>query len=308
MEEQLVSFLTVAAVRRLSPHMVRITFTGKALGDLARWPDQQLKLIFPRPGQSVPRLPVPGKGSDAMRWYQAYLAIPENERPWLRSYTVRAHHPDRSAIDIDFVLHGDPHLESYEQPGRAPDGRGDGLGPATRWALAAQPGDVIGRYGPSADYARPLGAADWYLLVGDQTALPAIATLLESLPEGARALAWIEVGEAADEQRIDSRAEVSLHWLHRDGTLPGRGGALLEAVRGAEFPAGSAFAWLAGESSEVRALRRHLVHDRGLGKQSIEFTGYWRLKLSQDDAPTPEDLAEARERLAQARAGGAGEG
>jgi NADPH-dependent ferric siderophore reductase len=290
MEELLVSFLTVAAVRRLSPHMMRITLTGPGLEGLRSWPDQQLKLILPRPGQTVPRIPEPNPDGDAMRWYQAYLAIPENERPWLRSYTVRAHHPGRRAIDIDFVLHGGPH--------------GDGLGPATRWALTAKPGDVIGRYGPSAAYARPLGRADWYLLAGDQTALPAIATLIEALPAGVRVLAWVEVGGPADEQHIDTRAEVTMHWLHRGDTPAGRSDALLEAVRAAEFPSGEASAWLAGESSAVRALRRHLVDDRGLEKRSIEFAGYWRLKLTQDDAPTPEDLAEAQERLAQAAESG----
>ncbi|MET9293196.1 siderophore-interacting protein [Streptomyces sp. NPDC003077] len=282
MEENPVSLIHVTHVRRLSPHMVRITFGGAGLDTFATWPDQQLKLCFPRPGQSVPRLPEPDPDGDAMRWYQALLAIPEDERPYMRSYTVRAHHPEQHLIDIDFLLH-------------------DNGGPATRWALSARPGDTLGRYGPSAVYARPLGDADWYLFAGDQSALPAIGTLLESLPEGARAAAYIEVADAAEEQRFATRAEVTVHWVHRGAVPPGHGDALVRAVRGAAFGPGRVFAWLAGEAGTVRTLRRHLLQERGLDKRSVDFTGYWRLKLTQDDAPTAEDLAEAQERLAQAQ-------
>jgi NADPH-dependent ferric siderophore reductase len=86
-----------------------------------------------------------------------------------------------------------------------------------------------------------------------------------------------------------------VHWLHRDGA--GHGSKLVEAVRTAKLPAGSVEAWLAGEASMVRALRRHLVGERGWPKSVIEFTGYWRRSLTQDDAPTPEDLADAAEKL-----------
>ena len=165
-------------------------------------------------------------------------------------------------------------------------------------------------FGPSADFARPtplaasIGRADWLLMAGDETALPAISSVIESLPEGSRAVAYIEVADAAEEQRIDTAGEVTIHWLHRGDLPPGHGDVLLDAVRTADFPAGSVFAWLAGESSMVRALRRHLVDDRGVYKRAIDFTGHWRLKLSEDDAPTAEDLAEAQERLAAARAAG----
>src|SRR4051794_1756842 len=103
MTEVPVSLIRVTRVVRLTPGMVRITFGGEGLGELDTWPDQQLKLCFPKPGQTVPRLPEPD--GDVMRWYQAYLAIPEGMRPCLRSYTVRAHDPEAATIDIDFVLH-----------------------------------------------------------------------------------------------------------------------------------------------------------------------------------------------------------
>ncbi|NYI04545.1 siderophore-interacting protein [Allostreptomyces psammosilenae] len=293
MEKSLpVRLVEVTDVRRITPHMARVTFTGDGLADPGpHEPDQQVKLYFPRPGQSVPRLPDPAREGDLVRWYQAYQAIPEPERPWMRSYTIRARRPQQGAVDVDFVLHDD-------------------AGPATRWARSARPGQVIGMFGPSADFARPvpltrsLGSADWVLLAGDETALPAIGTLVEALPEGARAVAYVEVGGPAEEQRFTTRGALTVHWLHRGAVPAGRSRALVDAVRGAEFPSGSPFVWLAGESGVVRSLRRHLVGERGVDRRSVDFAGYWRLALTQDDAPTEEDLAEARERLAQAPAAG----
>jgi NADPH-dependent ferric siderophore reductase len=302
-EQNLVSFIQVVGVRRITPHMVRVTFGGDGLDNFRTWPDQQLKLCFPRPGQTVPRLPEQDPDGDVMRWYQAYLAIPEDERPWMRSYTVRAYHPEDRTIDIDFVLHGDRDRDSRGRD----SGAGDAVGPATRWARTATPGDVLGRYGPSEIYARPLGKADWLLLAGDETALPAIGTLVESLPAGARAVAYVEIGGPADEQRFESvRGEVTVHWVHRGAAPAGGADVLLEAVRSAEFPPGPVFAWLAGESGVVRALRRHLVQERGIDRRSVQFTGYWRFSLTQDDAPTEDDLAEARERLADVESPGDG--
>jgi NADPH-dependent ferric siderophore reductase len=206
-----------------------------------------------------------------MRWYQAYLAIPENERPVMRSYTVRGR--DGGTIDVEFVLHSET------------------AGPATSWARTAAPGDILGRYGPDAAYRRPVPKADTVLLAGDETAVPAMATLLSEVDN---AVAFVEVPDAAEEQPLPGE----VHWLHRDGAE--HGVKLLEAVRGAKIPDGSVSAWLAGEAGMVRSLRRHLVGERGLDKRAIEFTGYWRRRLTQDDAPTTEDLADAAEKLARA--------
>ncbi|MEV6397905.1 siderophore-interacting protein [Streptomyces sp. NPDC051907] len=287
-----VRFVQVTGVARLTPHMARVSFGGPDLAGFALdGPAQQVKLYFPRPGQSAPRLPAPGDATEAdvMRWYTAFQAIPEDERPWTRSYTVRAHRPEQTEIDVDFVLH-------------------DKGGPATRWAAAARPGDTLGMYGPSAYFAEPfaLDAADWLLLAGDESALPAIGALLEALPEGARAVAYIEIPEAADEQRFGpsfgARNEATVHWLHRDAAGAGHGELLVEAVRAALLPAGAGAAWLGGEAGAVRELRRHLLDARGLERRAVHFCGHWRRALTQDDAPTPEDLAEARERLADAQA------
>ncbi|MGV9264176.1 siderophore-interacting protein [Kitasatospora sp. NPDC003701] len=279
-----VTYIQVIAVERVTPRTARITFEAERLDEsVGRTPDQQVKLCFPRPGQAEPVLP--GGGDDPMGWYQAYLAVPEDERPWMRSFTVRRRRPGGRVLEIDFVLHGD-------------------RGPASTWADRARPGDRLGMVGPSELYARPVplaaavAGADWVLLAGDETALPAIATLLEALPAGTRAVAFLEVADAAERQSLATRADLAVHWLYRDGAAPG--GPLTEAVRAAELPGGTPFAWLAGEASAVRALRRHLVGERGLAKASVEFGGYWRHRLTQDDAPTAEDLADAREKLAGA--------
>ncbi|GLZ33735.1 siderophore-interacting protein [Lentzea sp. NBRC 105346] len=251
--------LTVVAVRPLTPRMVRVTFAGEGLDSFETWPDQQLKLLFPKPGFSLPRLDF----DDVMSWYQAYLAVPEAARPWMRSFTVRSYDPSTATIDVDFVLHGPS-------------------GPASRWAAAVSPGDVVGRYGPDRMYHKPLGSADWYLLAGDETAIPAIGSLLESL--SAPVQVFVSVVDEYEKQDLGREVQ----WVPR--------GMLLSAVSSAIFPDGSVFAWLAGEAGEVRELRRHLVGERGLAKQSIDFTGYWRRSLTQDDAPTEEDLADIQDR------------
>ncbi|MFF8915396.1 siderophore-interacting protein [Streptomyces sp. NPDC015032] len=272
-----VSYVRVVGVERITPRTARVTFSGDALAELMEdRPDQQMKLCFPREGQEAPRLPEPdADDTHGMRWYEAYLAIPEPERPLMRSFTVRGYDRRSGLMTVDFVLHGDG-------------------GPAARWGRDARAGDVLGMVGPSSMYARPLPDADWLLLAGDETALPAIGTLLESLPAGGRAVVCAEVADEAEEQVLASPGEVTVHWVHRD-----RGGRLADAVRGAGLPAGSGAAWLAGEAGAVRALRRHLVEERGLPRAAVEFSGYWRSSLSQDDAPTEEDLAWAKERAAE---------
>ncbi|MGW6286221.1 siderophore-interacting protein [Streptomyces sp. NPDC055107] len=273
-----VTYVRVTDVERITPRTARISFTADELpGLLEDRPDQQLKLCLPRPGQAVPRLPEQDADDPyGMRWYEAFLAIPEAERPWMRSFTVRAYDRERNAMAVDFVLHGDG-------------------GPASRWGAAARVGDVLGMVGPSSLYARPLPAARRMLLAGDEAALPAIATVLEALPAGTGAVVFAEVADAAEERELPAAAGGSeVRWVHRD-----RGGSLEAAVREAgPVLDGVGAAWVAGESSAVRALRRHLVEERHLPKPAVEFSGYWRRALTQDDAPTEEDLAWAAERAA----------
>ncbi|MEU3317877.1 siderophore-interacting protein [Streptomyces sp. NPDC006785] len=273
-----VTYVRVVDVERVTPGTARIGFTADELpGLLEDRPDQQMKLCLPRDGQPEPRLPECGSDDPyGMRWYEAYLAIPEAERPWMRSFTVRSYDRRRNVMTVDFVLHG-------------------AGGPASRWGAAARLGDVLGMVGPSSLYARPLPEARRMLLAGDETALPAVATVLEALPAGTGAVVYAEVADAAEERELPPAAGgAEVRWVHRD-----RGGSLVDAVRGAGADLdGVDAAWVAGEASAVRALRRHLVEDRELPKSAVEFSGYWRRALTQDDAPTEEDLAWAAERAA----------
>ncbi|MER5766387.1 siderophore-interacting protein [Streptomyces sp. NPDC001985] len=278
------SALHVTRVERITPHMVRVTFGGEDLaGFTSVSPDQQVKLFFSRRPDRAPVIPPMPADGDVGHWYQDYLAMPEPERPWMRAYSIRAHHPERQEIDIDFVLHGDD-----THPG----------GPASGWAAGAAPGDVVGMLGPGTSHFCTPGRRDWTLLAGDETALPAIGALIEALEPGERAIAYVEVAGPEEEQEFRTAGDVTLHWLHRDGAHAGRTRLLAEAVRAAEFPEGEVFAWLAGEASAVRTLRRHLVGERGIDKRSIAFSGYWRFRLTQDDAPTDDDVADRADALA----------
>jgi NADPH-dependent ferric siderophore reductase len=172
----------------------------------------------------------------------------------MRAYSVREHRAEAAEIDIDFLMHEE-------------------VGPATRWAAAAEPGDVVGLLGPTPSHLVEPGPHDWTLFAGDQSALPAIAASLAALPSGGKALACIEVADEHEVQELSTPADVDVRWVH---------GGLLDAVRAAEFPAGAVFAWLAGEASLVRSLRRHLVGERGVPKSMIAFAGYWRVGATHD--------------------------
>lgn len=268
--------LRVVGATDVTPHMRRITFAGPGLAEFVSVaPDQQVKLFFARDG-GVPAVPAPPPDGDVARWYRGYLAIPEPERPWMRSYTVRRHLADRQQIEIDFVLHG----------------AGAEVGPASRWAAEAAAGDVIWMYGPASNGRQAREQAAWKLYVGDETAMPAMGALLESLAPGERAFVCAEVADAAEEQRWRSAAEAEVRWVHRAGGPGADTSALLDAVRGVRLPGGEGHAWVAGEASQVRAVRRHLVTERGMDKGAVAFAGYWRRDLSQDDALTEEDLAD----------------
>ncbi|MFP5019564.1 siderophore-interacting protein [Pseudonocardia phyllosphaerae] len=281
----------VTGAEPVTPLMRRITLEADDwCGAVPVAPDQQVKLFFARDG-GVPEVPgAPEDGSGVAGWYARYLAVPEDVRPWMRSYTVRHLDPDEGVMVIDFVLHGGGH-------GAAGD-PGGGHGPASHWAESAGLGDVVGVLGPAiATYRTPSGEPV-RLLVGDETALPAIGAIVEQLPAGTRAVVVAEVAGPAEEQVWGSEAEQELHWVHR-----GTGLSLPEAVRTLALPDEPVFAWVAGEASDVRAVRRHLVGERGLAKQSVSFTGYWRRDMTQDDAPTEQDMADAAEQMAAAGQG-----
>lgn len=257
--------LRVRRTARLTPDMVRITFTATdpaALTDPG--PDRFAKLFFPLPGQVRPAVPPPvDESAGVMSWYRQYLAMPDEVRPPMRTYTLRALRPGRGELDIDFVLHP------------------DAAGPASAWAAAAAPGHEIGLLCPSRALYCPPRAAAWHLLVGDETAIPAIGAILEHLAADSVLRAYVEVSGRAHEHRFVTRGDSRVAWVHR-GARP-RGAAVLDAVRAADFPAGAAYAWISGEAGLVKSVRRHLVGERGIDRHAVTFTGYWRQGRSEED-------------------------
>jgi NADPH-dependent ferric siderophore reductase len=176
-------------------------------------------------------------------------------RPTMRSYTISGHDAAAGEIDFDFVLHD--------------------AGPASAWAAAAQPGDQLILVGPSPNYV-PNPDADWYLLAGDETALPAIAATLRDLPEGAVVRAFVEVTDADDEQPLPTKADAEVRWLHRGGTAAGQSDVLVTAVRAATFPDGVVDAWIGTERGALVAVREYLLGELGLERRSVRATTYWR--------------------------------
>lgn len=260
----------VRAVQRLNTYLARITLAGDDLtGFVSDGPDQRIKIFLPRDGQPDP-VPLARPPAD---WYAIYRAMPLEIRPYIRTYTIRRHRPEVGEVDIDFVLHGEE-------------------GPGSRWAMRAQPGDPLLFYGPWADYEPTLGT-DWQLIAGDETALPAIGAILESMPAGTRALVFVEVPDESARQWIETRGDVTLTWLYRDHAVPGTQ-PLLDALQAATFPVGRPYVWISGESSVVRSLRRHLVNDRGVARHDLYFAGYWRRGRTEDDAYAEYDARTAR--------------
>ncbi|MFD9498873.1 siderophore-interacting protein [Streptomyces sp. NPDC060035] len=256
--------LTVLRARRLSPSMCRITFGGPGLdGFAAGGRDQSLSLFLPHPGRSEPLVPVDGNGD----WFTAWRALPEDVRAVMRSYTVRAQRrtdDGSTEVDIDFALHEDG-------------------GPACRWAAAAAPGQLLKALGPAVEdntavRFRPPQDTGWVLIWADETALPAASAVLEWLPAGTKARVWLEIPHAQDRQALRTAADARISWLVRDEGAP----SAVEAVRSAELPEGTPYVWIAGESSGVRALRRHLVQERQFDRKRVTFVGYWRRGLSEE--------------------------
>ncbi|MET7285767.1 siderophore-interacting protein [Streptomyces sp. NPDC005573] len=235
----------------LTPHMRRVVLGGDGLADFTAdtCTDHYVKLLFGPEGVTYPE----PFDLDRIR-----AEFPRDQWPVTRTYTVRDWDPGHRELTLDFVIHGDEGL----------------AGP---WATRVRPGESVRFMGPGGAYA-PDPAADWHLLAGDESALPAIARALETLPAGARAHAFLEVAGPEEEQKIDSDVEVV--WLHR-GDRP-VGAALLEAVRALEFPEGRLHAFVHGEASFVKELRRMLRVDLEIPREDLSISGYWRLGHNED--------------------------
>jgi NADPH-dependent ferric siderophore reductase len=204
---------------------------------------QRLRLTAPQLGEFGYQ-----PGQDVM-----LLVAAEGNRPVRRRYTIRA--LDRSArqLTLDIVRHGD--------------------GPGERWVRSARPGDTIEGIGPRGKITTSR-AADWHLFIGDESALPAIFTMTESLPPEVMATLVIEVPDAADEQELDAAATTRLSWLHRTGRVAGDPAELAAEAAEVELPAGYGHAYLLGEAAAVLRLREILA-GRGLGQEQMSPKAYW---------------------------------
>ncbi|MEU6312987.1 siderophore-interacting protein [Streptomyces sp. NPDC047014] len=275
--------LTVLRVTDVTPGMRRLTLGGPQLGafrkdglDLPELSsegfDDHVKFFFAEEGADAPVLP--GQNVSSLDW-------PADARPLTKDYTPVRYDPAAGEIDFDFVNHAG--------------------GVASSWAQSAEPGDVTWIAGPKMSHRHPEGA-DWLLVIGDETALPAIGRWLAEMPEGTRARVFIEVGEESHRQELPTRADAEITWLVRDGAPAGTTDLLESAVRAMEWLPGTVFAWAAGESVTLKGIRRHLAVDRAVPREQTHITGYWR-RTEAPAAKAPADTANTADTAAVLAAG-----
>ncbi|WP_144713560.1 siderophore-interacting protein [Curtobacterium pusillum] len=252
----------VDRTERLSPHMVRVhlggpafdVFVGGADPERLAATDKYVKLLLAKPSLGL----TPPYDLEALR-----ESLPKQDRPARRTYTVRAVDHDARTIAVDFVVHGDEGL----------------AGP---WAAAAQPGDLLALSGPGGGYTPSSDPAVTHVLLGDDSALPAISAALEALPDSATGVALVEVAGPDDEQPVRHPSGVDLRWLHRDAAGAEPGTLLLDAARALERPSRPVEVFAHGERTAMKAIRRLLQDDWGLEKSEMSLSAYWALGRAED--------------------------
>lgn len=233
--------VTVKSVEKLSANMVRVIFAGDELATFS-WsgPASHIKLMLPEPGQSEPQLPTP-----------------DGPRPIMRTYTPRRFDSETRELEVEFFVHGD--------------------GPASIWAAQAAAGQKMIIAGPGRSYAVD-GAASWFIIAGDETAIPAIATILEALPPSTDAHVFIEVSDPGQERPLITLAKASIQWLKRVNLDPAATGREIEAaIRHIGFPEGQGRFYVACESGAMRRIRKHLLQERNVDPSRVVTRGYWKL-------------------------------
>ena len=249
------TFLTrVSAVEDVHPHLRQITFAG---GDLTTFepigPDTFCYLLLPPPGRDE-------LGIDQSFTWEQHSQMTSDEQPVGVYYTVRRWRPEAAELDMLCVLHG--------------DGDGEG-GPASGWAARAERGDPVALWGPRTAY-HPPPETDWLLLAADETGLPAVAAILEQLPDAVPAIVLAEVADRFEHQPLPTSPTIDITWLHRDGAPPGTTTLLADAVRRLAWLGGRPYVWGGGESRAMTAIRGHVRHEIGLEQASVSLVAYWR--------------------------------
>ena len=262
--------LEVLRVRDVTPGMRRVTLGGEGLrahtapngmpvnAFRSDGFDDEFKIFLTHPSLTEPLIPEQADGT---------VIWPRDERLVPRTYTVRRWDPEAGELDVDFVVHG--------------------VGMATTWARRVVPGERIPVAGPKSSGSHPVGA-DWTLVAGDETALPAIARWLEEWPAGERGKVFIEVASPSHRQELTVPEGVELTWLSRHGAEPGTTTVLQDALTSTEWWPGTPFAWVAGEATTLTPIRRWLRNEKGLGREQMEVTGYWKRQPTAVSAADPE--------------------
>ncbi|KNA31602.1 FAD-binding protein [Burkholderia pseudomallei] len=242
--------LQVKRVVDVTPHLKRVTLAGDELDDFESASfDDHVKVFFPPPGEDAPARPELGPNG---------IVFPQDRpRPVARDFTPRRYDRAARELDLDFVLH---------HPG-----------PASQWAAQARVGQTLGIGGPRGSFVIPKDF-DWHLLIGDDTALPAVARRLEELPAGTRVAAVLEVADPSAQIAFETDANLYVVWRHRGDAASGERGAsrLVDALRELPLPAGEGYVWAAGEAAAMRGVREHLCRERGVAKSRIRASAYWK--------------------------------
>ncbi|MFB4340683.1 siderophore-interacting protein [Pantoea sp. CS_6] len=280
----------LARKHHLSPSMLSLVFNGPDVAQMkSDAPDQRIKILLPAEDGSLPDLP----NND--EWYQTILSLPKAQRPLLRTYTLRHLDAQREELTIEFVSHGTE-------------------GPASAWAINAKPGDSLVIVAPNAAFEADSGGYEWTppdglrnaLLIADETALPAAKGILELLarqPHPPRVQAFFEVPDAEDCVDLQAYAFADIVWLPRKPAFASHGECLIAAIQSqVSVPDGGQqqavqeeedgellwdraqarnnefYGWVAAESTVVKLLRRHLIGERGVDREAINFMAYWAKK------------------------------
>ena len=230
----------------LTPSLRRVVFGGAGLADFTTTGvgDEYLRVLFPAVGDTEPRLPVVENG---------VLDYGSVDMGLMRTYTVRACDPAAGEVTIDFVLHAH--------------------GVATTWARSAEPGDVVGLTTPTAMYDAPIDLR-WQILVADYAALPALARILEQTAPRVANRVVVEVPDAAHRIELPAHPRTDVTWVYGgNGHAPSRVDEVARSLPHPDSPGG--YVWVAGETTTLRGVRRHLRHELGLPVTAYKAVGYW---------------------------------
>lgn len=255
----------VVAVADVHPHLRQITLGG---GDLATtWepygPDCFFYVLLPPPGRTELTI-------DRSFTWEGYASMPPDEQPVGAYYTLRRWRPAAAELDVLMVLHGDHS-----------DGDHDHSGHASSWAARAQVGDPVAIWGPRTAF-HPPPDTDHLVLVADETGLPAVAGILEWLPDHMSATVLAEVADADEHQDLPDGERIAVQWMHRDGAPAGTTTLLADAARALPPFVGSTYVWGGGESKAMTAVRRHVRDERGLDRDHVGLIAYWRHSATRD--------------------------